>query len=58
MKAFKPVKLALPACAGFVLMAAQFGFTGAAVAMDCPAATVKDMKGQSGYRKDEQAYPW
>ena len=45
MKAFKPVKLALPVCAGLVLMTAQFGITGAAVAASCPAATVKDMKG-------------
>ena len=45
MKAFKPVKLALPVCAGIVLMTAQFGITGAAVAAGCPAATVKDMKG-------------
>jgi peptide/nickel transport system substrate-binding protein len=45
MKAFKPVKLALPVCGGIVLMAAQFGLSGAAIAAGCPAATVADMKG-------------
>jgi peptide/nickel transport system substrate-binding protein len=45
MKAFKPVKLALPVCGGIVLMAAQFGLSGAAIAAGCPAATVKDMMG-------------
>ena len=45
MKAFKPVKLALPVCGGVVLMAAQFGLSGAAIAAGCPAATVADMKG-------------
>ncbi len=45
MKAFKPVKLALPVCAGVVLMTAQFGFTSVAYAAVCPAATVADMKG-------------
>ncbi len=45
MKAFKSVKLALPVCAGVVLMTAQFGFTSVAYAAVCPAATVADMKG-------------
>ncbi len=46
MKVLKPVKLALPVCAGIVLMTAQFGLSGAAVAASgCPAATVADMKG-------------
>ena len=45
MKAFKSAKLALPVCAGIVLMAAQFGLSGAAAAAGCPAVTVKDMKG-------------
>jgi peptide/nickel transport system substrate-binding protein len=46
MKAFKPVKLALPVCAGLVLMAAQFGLSGAAMAIDpCPAVTLKEMRG-------------
>ncbi len=45
MKAFKPVKLAGPVCAAIVLMTAQFGLSGAAVAASCPAATVSDMKG-------------
>ena len=54
MKAFKPVNLALPVCAGFVLMTAQLGFTGTAVAMDCPAATVNDMKGVSAGKYPQQ----
>jgi len=46
MKVLKPVKLALPVCAGVVLMTAQFGLSGAAVAASgCPAATLKDMQG-------------
>ena len=45
MKAFKPVKLALPVCAGIVLMAAQFGLSGTAEAALCTAVTVKEMRG-------------
>ena len=46
MKAFKPVKLALPVCAGIVLMTAQFGVSSVAYAASkCPAATLADMKG-------------
>jgi len=45
MKAFKP-KLALPVCAGIVLMTAQFGISSAALAASpCPTVTVADMKG-------------
>jgi len=45
MKVNKPVKLALPVCTGMVLLAAQFGLSGAALAAGCPAVTVADMKG-------------
>jgi peptide/nickel transport system substrate-binding protein len=46
MKALKPVKLALPVCAGIVLMSAQFGISSVAyAAAKCPAVTVADMKG-------------
>jgi len=45
MRVFKPVKLALPVCAGVVLMTAQFGFSSAAYAAVCPSATLADMKG-------------
>ena len=45
MKVNKPVKLALPVCTGLVLIAAQFGLSSAALAADCPAVTVADMKG-------------
>jgi peptide/nickel transport system substrate-binding protein len=45
MKAFKP-KLALPVCAGIVLMTAQFGISSVALAASpCPTVTVADMKG-------------
>lgn len=45
MKAFKP-KLALPVCAGIVLMTAQFGISSVATAASpCPTVTVADMKG-------------
>jgi peptide/nickel transport system substrate-binding protein len=45
MKVFKPVKLALPVCAGIVLMTAQFVLSGAAVAALCTPATVAEMRG-------------
>jgi peptide/nickel transport system substrate-binding protein len=44
MKAFKPVKLVLPACAGIMLIVAQFALSGASMAAGCPAITVADMK--------------
>ena len=38
MKALKPVKLALPVCAGIVLMTAQFGISSVAyAAAKCPS---------------------
>ena len=54
MKVLKSVKLALPVCAGIVLMTAQFGLSGAAVGADCPAATVKDMKGVAAGKYPQQ----
>ena len=54
MKACKPKKLALPVCAGFVLITAQFGLSGAAVAADCPTATVKDMMGVAAGKYPQQ----